>query len=584
MTDGMWRYLTIVVIKNGTGVHLCQIACLLFVLFLPTFGHALPMEYVAPDSKVRAPVESTLPARRLAQLQTTEGYAFWARRLQRDGRKALESLGYYSAEVRVKLDSQNSVRVEIDPGLPTVINEVKLAFHGYPGDALPVSLGLQRADQLDHGLYESGKRRLHSWLLAHGYLNAALTEHRIEVNRKKRTADIRLVWDVGPLFRFGDTRFLDTTLNPDFLQRYVQHQQGSPLSEKDLQALSQNLRNSGYFSNVEIAPLVGEANSDWLTPVQIKLTPVKRSVYEAGVSVGTDRGPGVDAGITRRQSNAQGHRWEARIDVSARRQFIAGRYEMPSATQMDRTRLLDFNVVNEETDSTRRTTIRTALSLQKRWRGWRRTDAINVLNEHYTVSGDKRESTMLIGSAELFRRESNDAVNPTHGWRARGELSASSTLLGSATDFVRAEINGKFIGSIGDKSRWLLRGRIGSMWTADFADVPASLRFFAGGDYSVRGFDYESLGPRDDANNVVGGVHVIETSIELDRLLTPKWRIALFADAGNAFGDGRESLEYAAGAGVRWLSPVGPLRLDIAAPLSESDGGMRIHFSAGPDL
>lgn len=560
-------------------------ALLLLLMALPAVpAWSLTVNYEAADKDIRAVVEATLPARRLAELETPTGYAFWARRLSRDGAKALESLGFYAAKITVDLDAQNSVQVRVDPGRPTQVADITLTFAGLPESATPPAPGLKRGERLDHRVYENDKRQIHSWLISQGYLNARIETHRIEINRQMFQANIVLSWKVGTQFRFGKTLFMETTLAPEFLQRYVQYQEGDALKEDDLQKLSRNLRSSGYFNNVELVPQIEQADELGLVPVQVRLQAAARSIYEAGISIGTDRGPGVDVGMKRSRSNTMGHRWEAKGDVSSRRQFLAGRYEMPSALSMDRTRLLDLNVVNERTDSSDRTTTRAAVSLQKSWLGWRRTDALNVLHERYTVADDTLNSTLLVGSLELFRREADDMLNPGHGWRARGELSGSTTAVGSSTNFVRAEVNAKYVNSIGSSIRWLARARFGALWTDDFTDLPSSLRFYAGGDHSVRGFDFESLGPRDELNNVLGGQRVIETSFEVDYLFAPQWRVAIFYDAGNAFGDGEEELEYSAGAGIRWLSPIGPLRLDVASALSEPDNGIRIHFSAGPDL
>ena len=100
----------------------------------------------------------------------------------------------------------------------------------------------------------------------------------------------------------------------------------------------------------------------------------------------------------------------------------------------------------------------------------------------------------------------------------------------------------------------------------------------------MRGFGYEELGPSDLDGNVIGGQYLATASIELDYLIKPKWRIASFLDAGNAFGTGNEAVEYSIGAGIRWLTPIGPVRLDFANAISEENKPWRIHFTIGPDL
>ncbi len=126
--------------------------------------------------------------------------------------------------------------------------------------------------------------------------------------------------------------------------------------------------------------------------------------------------------------------------------------------------------------------------------------------------------------------------------------------------------------------------QVGGTETDDYASVPPSLRFFAGGDQSVRGYDYQSLSPTNSRGDRVGGRYMLAVSGEYQFALTPTWRLATFADHGNAFNSLEiPSLKSGVGFGVRWVSPVGPLRLDLAHPL-DGTGGVRLHFSMGPEL
>ena len=116
------------------------------------------------------------------------------------------------------------------------------------------------------------------------------------------------------------------------------------------------------------------------------------------------------------------------------------------------------------------------------------------------------------------------------------------------------------------------------------SELPASVRFFAGGDNSVRGYDFESLGPIDATGAVIGGSYLVDVSLEVDRLFRDKWAVAMFVDGGDAFNDTHIKLKTGVGIGLRWYSPVGPIRLDFAHPLDDPDKSFRIHISLGPDL
>ena len=116
----------------------------------------------------------------------------------------------------------------------------------------------------------------------------------------------------------------------------------------------------------------------------------------------------------------------------------------------------------------------------------------------------------------------------------------------------------------------------------NFLDVPVSFRFFTGGDNSVRGYAYQSLGPTNAQGEVVGGKHLLVGSIELEGAIGQNWGAAVFYDAGNAFDDFDSlNLAQSAGVGVRYYTPVGPIRLDIARQLGVSDPSYRFHFTIG---
>jgi translocation and assembly module TamA len=172
--------------------------------------------------------------------------------------------------------------------------------------------------------------------------------------------------------------------------------------------------------------------------------------------------------------------------------------------------------------------------------------------------------------------------------------------LGSDTDFAQAWVSAKHINGFGplfgvvpllglSRARLLLRAEAGLTEYADFDELPASIRFFAGGDSSVRGYDYQSLGPTDDNGDVSGGPQLLVGSAEVDYRVWRKWAVAAFIDAGNAFylddtpSFGDINFARGVGVGLRWLSPLGPIRFDVAKALDVNQS-VRFHLSMGPDL
>jgi translocation and assembly module TamA len=165
-------------------------------------------------------------------------------------------------------------------------------------------------------------------------------------------------------------------------------------------------------------------------------------------------------------------------------------------------------------------------------------------------------------------------------------ISGTDEVLGSDTGFFQANAAGKIILPLWSTARVLARGEVG--WTAeqDFDALPFSVRYFTGGDNTVRGYQYKSLGPKDAEGQVIGGSELVVASIELDQQVFGNWSVAAFVDMGNAFNTFADmSLKTGVGGGVRWYSPLGPIRFDIAVPLAnDAPDNFRIHLTIGPDL
>ncbi|WP_273270662.1 BamA/TamA family outer membrane protein, partial [Methylophaga sp.] len=151
-------------------------------------------------------------------------------------------------------------------------------------------------------------------------------------------------------------------------------------------------------------------------------------------------------------------------------------------------------------------------------------------------------------------------------------------------DIGQIVVRGKLIQAFGENSRFITRGSIGATEVSDFERLPSSLRFFTGGDNSIRGFDYQSLGPENSEGDVVGGRYLAVGSVELEHMFLKDWGAAVFSDFGNAFNSFSDPIEYSVGVGIRWRSPVGLIRVDLAKGLSEKDEPIALHIVIGPDL
>jgi translocation and assembly module TamA len=182
------------------------------------------------------------------------------------------------------------------------------------------------------------------------------------------------------------------------------------------------------------------------------------------------------------------------------------------------------------------------------------------------------------------RVRADHPIRPRTGSRLSLEARAAGDALGSDTSFVQAIAQGKWIWSLRGGARLLVRGHVGATLKRSFDELPPSVRFFAGGDNSVRGYDFEALGPVDASGEVVGGSALATGSFEFEQPLRERWSLAMFVDAGNAFEGSNLDAKTSVGLGGRWQSPLGPIRVDLAHPLDDEADDWRLHVSLGPDL
>ena len=205
--------------------------------------------------------------------------------------------------------------------------------------------------------------------------------------------------------------------------------------------------------------------------------------------------------------------------------------------------------------------------------------------QNFTIAEHEGTSYLLIPGASWAWSRSDNTARPFQGLRVQVEISGGLDELLSTTSYLQMILSGKLIQGMGSRLRLLSRARIGRTYYADFDQLPPTLRFVTGGDRTVRGYSYESLGPRDAEGRLIGGDVLVEASAEADYALVGRWTLAIFFDAGNGLDSLADlSLARGAGAGVRWLTPVGPIRLDIAYGFDAPSEDIRIHLTFGPDI
>jgi translocation and assembly module TamA len=507
-------------------------------------------------------------------------------------REALEPFGYYHARVETSTErpaDRMLLRVKVDPGAPVRVTFSKIELQG-PGaedEKLKEALSqfpLKDNDILRQDLYEEGKKVLQDAARELGYLAADFSTHVIQLSRAENTANLHLILETGPRYYFGEITFVPPLTYPEsFLRRYLAFRSGRPFSPQRLARTQLNFNNSDRFSEVSIEADREEAR-DFQVPVRIHLKPSKPKRFRFGAGYETDNGLGMLVRYHDLNFNRWGHEAEAELRVSERLQGLAFDYILPGTQNLDNKTILKLGYKREITDTyDTRSLFSTGEYMLRIGRGRLLSGYLQFLQEDFSVAGQDGLASLLIPGARFWERRYDDPVRPTRGYRYSLEARGSTPLLGSDGSFLQLLPQGDAMVPLGNGFSLLLRGQAGvTLQNETLRSLPPSLRFFAGGDNNLRGYPYQSLGPKNPSGKVVGGKNLVAGTLEFEKAFYPSWGLAAFYDAGNAFDDFSQfQLKQDAGLGLRIYTPVGPIRLDLARQLGETDNQYRVSFSIG---
>jgi translocation and assembly module TamA len=506
-------------------------------------------------------------------------------------RKALEPFGYYRPRVEgsVSRRDNNWMAVyRIDPGPPIRLSDVDVRLSGEAGGlsemrALAEKFPLEKGDVLDQTLYEKGKNALQDQAAELGFFDARLTRHEIRVDLRRYDAQIHLHLDSGPRYRFGPVSFSETPLQPDLLRRFVRFAPGEPYRASTVFALQKSLLNSGFFSKADVDPRHGQAKNG-LTPIHVDLGMAPRNRYDAGAGYGTDTGPRLSLGYRNRYVNSYGHSFQAVARLSFIWNEVDAIYAIPLADPAKDQLAFTARSGLEDTVAGRAQVIRAGVRHStSRW-GLREILALDFHRETFKIAGEEQTTILLIPSANYSWRSSDHEIYPTRGIRIDGSLAGAWDGFVSEVSFARLRVYAKGVYSFDDENRLIARGQWGELVTNDFDRLPLTQRFYTGGDQSVRGYRLNEISPRNREGDRIGGRHLMVGSIEYDRTLFGDWGMAVFSDVGHVYNRLSEPFRIGVGVGARWRSPVGPVRLDFAVPLSKAEDAFQIHLVLGPDL
>lgn len=537
---------------------------------------------------------------------------FEARRRARSAMEIAEALlrseGYYQPVLEdvVEGEERPLAIVNVTPGRRFVLNDPRVQWVTPAPDLESTAAALfeiaVKADQAGRaGDVLAAEGRVIATLTRRGYADAAAEPRRVVVDHAAFTVQPNYRIASGALVRLNGVR-LETRgpTNPAWVTGLAPWSEGEVYDPEDVAELERRLLETGVYDGVGVALAPSDQTlTNGNRPIIVTLTDRPRRILEAGATFSTAEGSGVDLIWTwhNRFGRADTLTWQARAaDVDSR---LGVNLSLPHWRRPGETLRLSAAVLNEDTDAYRRTALAVAADLQQRLG---KTSYIS-----YGVGLDAgkydenrfdpvtqapinfdRDLIILTGRASSYLDRSNDPLDPTTGWRLFASAQPTAVSGEDTVFFLRTEVQVTGYLPLQDKAKTVLAGRarLGSIFGGEELTIPSDRLFYSGGGGSVRGFEYQGVGPRLPDNTPRGGLSLVEASIEVRRDVWRGFQAVAFIDAG-AIGFEEtpdfSNLRYGAGVGVRYKLPFGPIRADIAFPLERrpGDADFQVYVSIG---
>lgn len=510
-------------------------------------------------------------------------------------RQALQAMGYFNARIETHLvrDSDCPMpTMDITLGPQVHIASVDVIVKNQTGDDLTQQPFLQSfidsarpqvGDVLNQGAYTELRDGIIERVRGAGYLDAQWIKHELLVNPKIDSAHITLILDAGKVYHIGKVTIDQFILKPELAENLLGAKPGDTYTTQTLVAMNQNLSGSNYFSDVRVRPRLDQREAGRV-PITIRTEPSAPRSYEFRVGYGTDTGARLGGKIIQRYVNPSGHSWKSDLSLAQRKQTLSATYTLPKLSDPLDQHYDLYEVFDREKDigiTTLSST--TGVRWVRNFNLWTSSLYSEFLIDRSQFGSDPAKTTgFWLFGARLGRQVLNDPLFPTKGFVFSSDISTAAQPLLSSTSLLRVHV---MLGGLYPLGDWVFKARseVGGVFTPDFASLPKSLRFFAGGDQSVRGYAYQSLGPTNSTGQVIGGQYLFTASAEvMHPVYGQNWWGAAFVDTGNALDTLSDiRLNTGAGIGLRWRSPVGMVRVDVAYPFDGDSHTPRLHLGIG---
>lgn len=512
--------------------------------------------------------------------------------------KALRAKGYYNTQYQFSLTPRTrpqkdllNLKVTLDK--PVRLNEREVKIEGEAAkdpefaDLIANDLA-PKGEILNHETYENFKSRVEKLAQSRGYFDSQWTVHRLEVFPKEHLANWILYFNSGQRYRYGTIGFKENQIRENYLNNILRIKSGDPYDINDLSRLSSDFSSSNWFSTVLVEPTLVSASKN----VDLKVLTKAKKKNEIEVSIGfaTDVGPRFQMAWKKPWINNRGHSIEANTYISKPEQRVEFGYNVPIKAHPINY-FYQFSGGAERENQKDTQFVGANLAFQRFWNhetGWAFSLGVKTRYDSFQQGSEPRSKTLLIyPTASLNRKRSDGLRFPLWGDSQKLTLNWGSKMWASNVNFYSAKASTAWVRTFADNHRFYLRGELGYLKANQFERLTPTLRYFAGGDMSVRGFGYKSISPKDSQGKLTGGSHLATATLEYQYQIYPDWWAATFYDTGLAAFDYKTNqLHSGAGIGVRWASPIGAIKFDLATPVRSPDNkkGVQFYIGLGTEL
>ncbi|OIR00052.1 translocation and assembly module TamA precursor [mine drainage metagenome] len=507
----------------------------------------------------------------------------------------LATEGFFSPIITSSLTQTNGVslaKFKVEPGSPILIQDVTLNFAGditlQPNEDQPNVTKLRNGWTLKSGMqfrqedWSQAKRSLLAALLIQRYPNASISQSSATINVQTHTAALTVDVDSGATIRFGNLSIEGLKRYPtSIVENLNPIKPDSVYSQSELLTFQSRLQSSGYFRSVDIKVDTKASNIDGspTTNVPIKVVVEENPAIKVGIGAGYSTNMGARTQLTFDNLNLLDHGWwlSSALKIEQKSQLLSGQISLPTTAKGYRD---SISGSASHTSIQGQTITATKAGIKRAWGPRKREQYVgaNLITEHINVDGAASSSnhaaTLAYG---ITLRHTDNDLNPTRGYLFNAQFAGAPLDALADGKFLQSYIKAQGYYPVTASTQLIARAEVGMVNGKNSA--PAAFLFRAGGDQSVRGYSFQSLGVT-EGSAIVGGRYLATGSIELVQWLTPQWGAAVFVDAGNAANTLQELKPvYGYGLGARWKSPVGPIGADIAYGQKTSE--YRMHFNIG---